>query len=117
MKVVIVALLSASFIFCTSTKVKTTKKKPSDAVVTIGYLLYEPQQKNATWKSKFNTSVDNIHRNASWWLKNQTFYSIKLQTENIMQVDSNMSSTLDALIKKDKDVNPFTALNYVEKKA
>uniref|UniRef100_A0A0K8RH17 Putative secreted protein n=1 Tax=Ixodes ricinus TaxID=34613 RepID=A0A0K8RH17_IXORI len=118
MRVIFVALLSASFILCRSTQAKTHKKKTSDApVVTIGYMLYEPNQTNVTWESKFNTSVDNIHKNASWWLKNQTFYGIKLQTESIMQVGHDISSKLDALVKKRKDVNPFTALNYVEKKA
>ncbi|XP_040073052.1 uncharacterized protein LOC120845284 [Ixodes scapularis] len=118
MRVVIVALISASFIVCTSAKVKTTKKKPSDApVVTLDYLLYEPDGETAMWISEFNSSLDKVYQTASRWLRKEIYYNLKLQTGNIAQVDEYTSSKVDDLRKKGKEVNPFDALHYVIKEA
>uniref|UniRef100_A0A6B0V2V5 Putative lipocalin n=1 Tax=Ixodes ricinus TaxID=34613 RepID=A0A6B0V2V5_IXORI len=118
MRVVIAALLSASFIICTSAKVKKQKKKtPDTPVVTVGYLLYEPHVTTVTWQSRFNSSLREVHKQALRWLRGQIYFRLTLQTWSIEQVDSYMSSILDNLKKNHEEVNPFTALYYVGQQA
>uniref|UniRef100_A0A0K8RLI0 Putative secreted protein n=1 Tax=Ixodes ricinus TaxID=34613 RepID=A0A0K8RLI0_IXORI len=117
MRVVITALLLASFIFCTSSANKKLMKKPSDTpIVTVGYLLYEPMGKPVTWESQFISSVKNVHKHARWWLLTQTI-SLKLQNRSITQVDSEMSSKLDKLDRESNGtlVDPFAALKIVRR--
>uniref|UniRef100_A0A0K8RG02 Putative secreted protein n=1 Tax=Ixodes ricinus TaxID=34613 RepID=A0A0K8RG02_IXORI len=118
MRILIAALLSASFIFCTSAEVKKQRKTTPDApVVTVDYLWYEPDGKDTTWISKFNSSLDEIYKSARRWLRKEIFYTLKLQTGSITQVDNDTSSKLDHLRKNGNEVNPFDALYYVGQKA
>uniref|UniRef100_A0A0K8RCF9 Putative secreted protein n=1 Tax=Ixodes ricinus TaxID=34613 RepID=A0A0K8RCF9_IXORI len=111
MRVIFVALLSASFILCRSTQAKTHKKKTSDGpVVTISYLLYEPKVKGVTWEFQFNSSLRRIHRHAERWLQTQIFFPLKLRTSNIAQVDKEMLSKLDTLERNGTLVDPFKGL-------
>uniref|UniRef100_A0A0K8RM54 Putative secreted protein n=1 Tax=Ixodes ricinus TaxID=34613 RepID=A0A0K8RM54_IXORI len=120
MRVVIAALLSASFIFCTSAAVKKQKKTTPDAIVTVGYMLYGFEERDFEWESQFNSSLEEIHKKAEHWLRREIFMRLKLQTWNITQVDNGLSSKLDSLRIRDKPddlVDPFKALQYVRQSA
>uniref|UniRef100_A0A0K8RKV7 Putative secreted protein n=1 Tax=Ixodes ricinus TaxID=34613 RepID=A0A0K8RKV7_IXORI len=115
MRVVIAALISASFLFCTSAAVKKQRKTtPDGPVVTIGYLLYEPKVKNVTWEFQFNSSLHQIHKHAEAWLRFYINLRFKLQTWKIMQVDETMKSKLDSLERNDTLVDPYEALDCVK---
>uniref|UniRef100_A0A6B0V1R2 Putative lipocalin n=1 Tax=Ixodes ricinus TaxID=34613 RepID=A0A6B0V1R2_IXORI len=115
MRVIIAALISASFILCTSTQAKKQKKKtPDGPVVTIGYLMYEPKVKDSTWEPKFNSSLHQIHKHAEAWLRLYINLRFKLQAWKIMEVDETMQSKLDSLERNGTLVDPYKALDCVK---